>query len=133
MLTYLFKWLGRRIGQFALWQVKVLVRIINYYVPGFNKAWAWVVGIVLSLITISNWAIDFTWESLLKLVELIGHIGLRDSSDVNALVDSVASTLSIINRFMPLAEAFVMTEALTVTMLACWLYRFIKSLVPTWS
>lgn len=120
MFTSFFSWLA---GPFwnaikGVWQTTWNV---------FSAGWFWITATVVGFIAITDHVSKFLFDAVVLATS--AGVGLvLDGQDQSGHVNSL---FSVVNLFFPLAEGFTLISAYSLLMLAAFLYRLIKSWIPT--
>jgi hypothetical protein len=120
------KWLGSIFAKgadFISWNIRSLWNVLLAII---KQKWAVFLAIIGAIYTFVGDAITWVTQAVETMVQMtVATFDLSAGTDVMAM-------LPIANTFAPLSEFFVLIIAYTALLAALFLYRFIKSLVPTW-
>jgi hypothetical protein len=119
-------WLGRqltKVGDFLAWNIRSLWQALLIVI---KQKWAVFMTILGAIYVFIADAIDWISQAADTIVQMtVATFDLNAGTDIMAM-------LPMVNTFFPLTELFVALIAYSTLLAALFLYRFIKSLVPTW-
>ncbi len=118
----LFNWI-RQAAEFIGWNVRALWGALMAVI---KQKWAVFLLLVGTIYTLASDAIKWVSECCDAIAQIVVQ-----QFDLSAGT-KVLEMLPVVNTFAPLSEFFVCIVAYTLLIAILFLYRFVKSLVPTW-
>lgn len=104
----------------------MLSGLIAFFTSKWSVLWLVIINPVLGLIVFIIWLIS-TVQTYFNEMMVLG------SSGGSAVVLNVGTVLGLLNYLVPLDAIFISCSWLLSLYVACLLYRFVKSFIPTLS
>jgi hypothetical protein len=120
MFTTLIDWLER------LWEA--VLAVFQTVWDWTKYGYVWLVGLVLAFVTVTQQVVVTVGQFVSDLATTLGSLTLSTSPGSTG---AFSDWLAVGNTIFPVQEGFTLMAALSVTWLACIVYRFIKSWIPT--